>query len=72
MGAWFWVYQLARGLLMTLAVPPVIYGLRLPRWQTALTVGLLVSIVGGLAPSLVPNELIGAHQRIIHMVEIMT
>ena len=45
MGAWFFVYQIARGLLMTLAVLPVIYTLRLTRWQAAVTVGLLVWVV---------------------------
>ena len=39
MGTWFWGYQLARGLVMTLAVVPVIYTLRLPRWQAALIDG---------------------------------
>ena len=72
MGIWFWGYQLARGLLMTLAVLPIVYSLRLPRWQAALTVGLLVWIVGGAAPLLVPNALMVAQQRYIHIVEIMT
>jgi hypothetical protein len=72
MGVWFWGYQLARGLLMILAVLPIIYSLRMPRWQAALTVGLLVWIVGGLAPLLVPNALMGSEQRLIHIVEIMT
>jgi hypothetical protein len=72
MGGWFWVYQLARGLVMTLAVLPIIYSLRLPRWQAALTMGLLVWIVGGGAPLLVPNALMSADQRFIHIVEIMT
>src|SRR5208282_5406861 len=57
LGAWFWVYQWGRGTLMTLAVLPVIYTLRLPRWQAALAVGLLVWIVGGAAALLVPNAM---------------
>jgi hypothetical protein len=72
MGSWFWGYQLGRGLLMTLAVLPVIYTLRLPRWQAALTVGMLVWIVGGAAPLLVPSALMTTEQRYIHIVEIMT
>jgi hypothetical protein len=72
LGLWFWGYQLARGLLMTLAVVPVIYTLRLPRGQTALIVGLMIWIVGGAAPLLVPNGVMVAAQRSIHIVEIMT
>jgi hypothetical protein len=72
MGSWFWGYQLARGLLMTLAVVPIIYTLRLPRWKTALIAGLLVWIVGGGAPLLVPNTMMIATQRYMHIVEIMT
>ncbi len=72
MGIWFPIYQLGRGLAMTLAVLPVIYTLRLPRWQAAITVGLLVWIVGGGAPLLVPNAMMAATQRYIHIVEIFT
>ena len=57
---------------MTLAVLPVIYTLRLPRLQAALIVGLLVWVVGGAAPLLVPNEMMGATQRYIHIGEIFT
>jgi hypothetical protein len=72
MGLWFWGYQLARGLLMTLAVVPVIYTLRLPRWQVALTVGLMVWVVGGAAPLVVPNTMMVAAQRYMHIGEIFT
>ena len=72
MGAWFFGYQVARGLMMTLAVLPVIYTLQLPRWQAALIVGLLVWVIGGAAPLLVPNEMMGATQRYIHIGEIFT
>lgn len=72
MGAWFLGYQLMRGLVMTLAALPVIYTLRLPRWKAALVVGLLVWIVGGFAPLLVPSDMMTATQRYIHIVEIMT
>jgi len=72
MGAWFFAYQIARGLVMTLAVLPVIYTLRLPRWRAALMVGLLVWVIGGAAPLLVPNEMMGAMQRYIHIGEIFT
>jgi hypothetical protein len=72
LGGWFWVYQFARGLLMVLATVPVIYTLRLPRWKAALVVGLLVWIVGGAAPLLVPNAEMVALQRYEHIVEIFT
>ncbi|MGO9336796.1 MAG: hypothetical protein ACLPY1_04725 [Terracidiphilus sp.] len=57
---------------MTLAVLPIIYTLRLPRWQAALAVGLLIWIVGGGAPLLVPNGMMVTAQRYIHIVEIFT
>lgn len=72
LGVFFYVYQWARGTLMVLAVLPIIYALRLPRWQAALAVGALVWIVGGGAPLLVPNAMMIATQRYIHIVEIMT
>lgn len=72
MGAGFFGYQFARGLVMTLAILPVIYTLRLPRLQAALVVGLLVWVIGGAAPLLVPNEMMGATQRYIHIGEIFT
>ncbi len=72
MGSWFWGYQLARGQLMTLAVVPVIYTLRLSRWQTALITGMLVWVIGGAGPLLVPNGMMGTTQRYIHIVEIMS
>ena len=72
LGGWFWAYQLMRGVLMVLAVLPVIYTLRLPRWKAAVIVGLLVWIVGGGAPLLVPNGTMVAAQRYDHIVEIFT
>jgi len=72
LGSWFYVYQWARGTLMALAILPIVYTLRLPRWQAALAVGLIVWIVGGGAPLLVPNPMMIATQRYIHIVEIMT
>ena len=72
MGLWFWGYQFARGLLMTLAVVPMIYTLRLPRWQTAVVGGLLVWVVGGAAPLLGPNAMMVTEQRYMHIFEIFT
>ncbi len=72
LGLWLWVIQLARGVLMTLAVLPAIYTLRLPRWQAALAVGVLLWVVGGAAPLVVPNSAMVTVQRYIHIVEIFT
>ena len=73
LGVWlFWGIQLARGVLMTLAVLPVILTLRMRRWHAAVVVGLLIWILGGLALLVVPNELMGGRQRLIHTVEIFT
>jgi hypothetical protein len=72
LGLWFWVIELARGILMTLAALPIIYTLRMRRWPAALAVGALLWIVGGAAPLLVPNALMIPAQRFIHTVEILT
>jgi len=72
LGGWFWAMQIARGILMTLSVLPIVYTLRLPRAQAALAVGAILWVAGGLAPLIVPNPLMGAAQRMIHTVEILT
>ncbi len=72
LGVWFWVIQFTRGAVMTIAVLPVIYTLRMTRWQTAIAVGALIWVAGGLAPLLVPNAFMGTTQRIIHIFEILT
>ena len=72
MGLWFWAYQWGRGLLMTIAVLPVIYALRLPRWKAAIAVGLMVWIVGGCGLLLVPSTTMVTAQRYAHILEIMT
>ena len=72
LGLWFWAIQIGRGILMTVAVLPAIYTLRLNRWQTATAIGMIIWVAGGLAPLLVPNELMGTTQRMIHIIEILT
>jgi hypothetical protein len=72
LGWWFWAIQFARGVLMTLATIPIIYTLRMRRWQTAVVAGLIVWVAGGLAPLLIPNPVMGLSQRLIHIVEIFT
>jgi hypothetical protein len=71
-GFWFWGIQLARGVLMTLAVVPIIYTLRMKRWHAAIAAGSILWICGGLAPLLVPIIPMGTAQRLIHIVEIFT
>jgi hypothetical protein len=72
LGLRLWLAELARGIAMTLAVLPVIYTLRMRRWQAALAVGALLWVVGGVAPLLVPNPFMVPAQRCIHIVEILT
>jgi hypothetical protein len=72
LGVWFWPLQIGRGLLMTLAVLPVIYTLRMKRWHAAIVVGLIVWVAGGLTPLIPPNPFMGAPQRFIHVIEIFT
>jgi hypothetical protein len=72
LGVWFWVIQLVRGLLMTLAIVPIVYKLRMERLQSAICSGLLIWVAGGLAPLLLPNQFMGTRQRVIHIIEIFT
>lgn len=72
LGLWFWVIQIGRGILMTLAVLPVVRTLRMSRLQAALAVGLLMWVAGGGAPLLLPNPFMGPTQRFIHIIEILT
>ena len=72
LGIWFWVMEFGRGVLMVLGVLPVIYTLRMSRGQSALAVGALLWIAGGLALLIPPNGLMVPAQRMIHVVEILT
>ena len=72
LGLLLWLIELARGILMTLAVLPAIYTLRMRRWREAIAIGVLLWVVGGAAPLLVPNTLMIPAQRYIHIVEILT
>lgn len=72
LGWWFPALQVGRGVLMTLAVVPVICLLRVSRKQAAIAVGLLIWVAGGLSPLLVPNAFMLPAQRFIHIVEIFT
>jgi glucan phosphoethanolaminetransferase (alkaline phosphatase superfamily) len=72
LGLWFPAIQFGRGVLMTLAVLPVIRTLRLSRGKAALAVGVLIWGAGGLAPLLAPDVHMGPTQRFIHTIEILT
>jgi hypothetical protein len=72
LGLWFWGIQVARGVLMTLAVVPIIYTLRMKRWHAAIAVGSIIWICGGPALLLAPNDFMGATLRLIDTVEIFT
>ncbi len=73
LGLWFWVIQIGRGVLMTLAVLPVIRTLRMSRVQAALAVGLIMWVAGGVAPLLLPNPIMGPTTlRFIFTIEILT
>jgi hypothetical protein len=72
LGLWFWVIQIWRGVLMTMAVVPVIFTLRMSRRDAAISVGMLLWIAGGVAPLVVPNDVMGTAQRFIHIAEILT
>jgi len=72
LGAWFWPMQIGRGAVMTLAVLPVVRSVRLSRWKLAITLGLMIWIVGGLAPLVLPSAVMEPRQRFIHVIEIFT
>jgi type IV secretory pathway TrbD component len=72
LGLRLWLMELARGILMTLSVLPAIFALRMRRWHAAIAVGVLLWVVGGVSPLLVPNALMVPAQRYIHIVEILT
>jgi hypothetical protein len=72
LGWLFWAMEAGRGLLMTAAMLPIVYTLRLPRWPAALVVGAVAWVAGGLAPLIAPNEFMATTQRMIHIVEIFT
>jgi hypothetical protein len=72
LGLWFWAIQIGRGVLMALALLPVIRTLRMSRMQAAIAVGALMWVAGGVAPLLLPNPLMPPLLRLIFMIEILT
>jgi len=72
LGLWFWALQFARGVLMTLGLLPTLRTLRMTRLETAVAAGLMLWLIGGAAPLVAPNPMMGPAQRLIHTVEILT
>lgn len=66
---WLTPYQLLRTLIWVAGAYPVIRGSRLPLWQTALLVGLMVSVPQNIG-HLLPNSLMPINSvRLSHMLE---
>ena len=72
LGWWFPLIQIGRGMLMTMAILPVLLGTRLPRMQRALYGGLLLWGIGGLAPLIAPVADMPRILREMHIFEIFT
>jgi len=62
--------QLVRGGLLAVAVFPLVRGLQVRRRTRAIILGLILWIVGGLAPLLLPNAYLPSTLRLYHAVEI--
>ena len=66
---WLTPYQLVRTLIWVAGAYPLIRGSRLPLWQTALIVGMVLSVPQNIG-HLLPNPLIPLNSvRISHMIE---
>lgn len=66
---WLTPYQLLRTLIWVAGMYPIIRGSRLPLWQTALIVGLAVSVPQNIG-HILPNSLIPLNSvRISHLIE---
>lgn len=66
---WLTPYQLLRTLIWVAGAYPIIRGSRLPLWQTALVVGLVLSVPQNIG-HILPNSLIPLNSvRISHLIE---
>jgi hypothetical protein len=72
LGWWLPLIQIGRGTLMTLGVLPIIRSLRMKRFPAAVYIGLLLWIVGGVAPLMTPNPIMPGRLRVMHMLEILS
>jgi hypothetical protein len=58
------VLELGRGLLLVAFLLPIIKMMRGGRWETAVAVGLLAAVLGGVTPVILPTALLPAPVRI--------
>ncbi|HEY3128017.1 MAG TPA: hypothetical protein VGL91_01040 [Acidobacteriota bacterium] len=58
--------QLFRGLVFTVLSVPMIQSMAAKRWRVAVLLGLALSIVGGIAPLLLPNPYMPGYVRWAH------
>ena len=62
--------QFPRGLLFVLVAILMLRTLKLPQIKKALLIGLVFSIIGGIAPLISPNEFMPANIRMVHGIEV--
>ena len=62
--------QFPRGLLFVLVAVLMLRTLQLPQLKKALLIGLVFSIIGGIAPLISPNEFMPANIRMVHGIEV--
>jgi hypothetical protein len=61
--------QVGRGLIWAAIAMPIVRMMRGPRWETALTLGVLFSVLMN-AGLLLPNPILPADVRMVHLVEV--
>lgn len=64
------VIQFLRGLLYVAVTLPFIRSIALPRSRAAITLGACLSILGGIAPLLLPNQYMPLSIRVPHLFEV--
>lgn len=62
--------QFPRGLLFVIVAILMMRTLKLPQLKRAMIVGLVFSIIGGIAPLISPNEFMPANIRLVHGIEV--
>ena len=62
--------QFPRGLLFVLVAILMLRTLKLPQIKKALLIGLVFSIIGGIAPLISPNEFMPENIRMVHGIEV--
>ena len=62
--------QFPRGLLFILVAILMLRTLKLPQIKKALIIGLVFSIIGGIAPLISPNEFMPTNIRMVHGIEV--